>query len=273
MKHEIRIAQYDDLEEVSAIEKATMGNYTYVDTAWNYFMNSEGAFLCAYDNGTMVGIAHVAILPDGCGWFEALRVHPDHQNQGVGKALYEKAMDLVENRYHCPTFSMYTGPRNVRSASLAEKYGLTNTHEFREYFYNVTEGRESHDFRYADWREAEQLVLPLKDEYAGFLSVNRTMYRINEVNVRALADQGHFYQCDGTVIGVGSRFQHGNKLFISVMKGDYEKAIDFAVALAKVRNIPQITCTFSSVNEELEMALKDYGFEFLADLITKERTY
>ncbi|MBE6103544.1 MAG: hypothetical protein E7193_01460 [Erysipelotrichaceae bacterium] len=78
MKHEIRIAQYDDLEEVSAIEKATMGNYTYVDTAWNYFMNSEGAFLCAYDNGTMVGIAHVAILPDDCGWFEVLRVHPDH---------------------------------------------------------------------------------------------------------------------------------------------------------------------------------------------------
>ena len=175
MKYEIRTAQYDDLEEVSAIEKATMGNYTYVDTAWNYFMNSEGAFLCAYDEEKMVGIAHVAILPDGYGWFEALRVHPDHQNQGVGKALYEKAMDLVENRYHCPTFSMYTGPRNVRSASLAEKYGLTNTHEFKEYFYNVTEGKENHGFRYADWREAEKLVLPLKEEYAGFMSVNRTM--------------------------------------------------------------------------------------------------
>ena len=273
MKYDVRTACYEDLEEVAAIEKATMGNYTYVDTAWNYFMNSEGEFLCAYDGDKMVGIAHVAILPDGCGWFEALRVHPDHQNQGAGKALYEKAIDIVENRYHCPTFSMYTGPRNVRSAGLAEKYGLSNVHQFKEYNLKVAKDGDPHDFRYADWRRAEELVLPLKDEYDGFMSVNRTMYRINSDNVRALADQGFFYESEGTVIGIGSRFQHGNKLFILLIKGDYEKAIDFAVSVARSRNVPNITCTFSYVNEELEQALKDNGFDFVADLITKERIY
>ena len=274
MKYTVKTAQFSDLDEVVAIEKATMGNYTYVDTAWNYFFNSKGDFLCAYDNEQMVGIAHVAILPDGCGWFEALRVHPDHQNQGVGKALYDKAIDLAENKYHTPAFSMYTGPRNVRSSGLAARYGLDRVHEFKEYTYAVKDFKDPGSFSYADWKKSEEVFMPLKEEFGGFVSINRTMYNINTANIRALSDEGFFYGDDeGNCICLGSRFQHGNKLFIGMAGGDYRKDLEFAENLAKAKNIPALTCTFASVNTELEEALKRYGFTFVGDLITRERIF
>ena len=274
MKYKVRIAQYDDLDKISAIEKATMGNYTYVDTAWNYFNNSPGAFLCRYDNDLMVGIAHLALLPDNSGWFEALRVHPDHQNKGVGKALYEKALELIEEKYHCISLSMYTGRKNVRSSGLAEKYGLINVYDHKEYAYQVTEYKNAHDYYYADWRRAEELALPLKEEYGGFVSVNRTWYGINRENVRWMADQNFFYEDgQGNFVCAGTRFQHGAKLFVLMLGGEYKKGLDFAVNLARARNIPTVTCTFTVCNEKLEKALQEYGFEYCFELITRERVF
>ncbi len=275
MKYDVRIAKYEDLDTVSAIEKATMGNYTYVDTAWNYFFNTKGDFLCACNrDDKMVAIAHLAVLPDNSCWFEALRVHPEHQNRGAGKALYEKALDLAQNKYHCTAMSMYTGPRNVRSSGLAARYGLNNVYNYKEYTLKVTaEGRKS-DYHYADWRTACKLALPLKEEYGDFISINRTMCRINRDNIAALADKRLFYEDgNGSFICIGNRFQHGNKLFLVMLGGDYEKGLDFAVNLANARNIPEITCTFTSVNEKLEKALQKYGFTFVADIITRERIF
>ena len=275
MKYTVRIARFGDLEAVSAIEKATMDNYTYVDTAWNYFFNTKGDFLCAYnEDDTMVAIAHLAVLPDNSCWFEALRVHPDHQNQGAGKALYEKAIDLAQNRYHCTAMSMYTGPRNVRSSGLAARYGLSNVYNYKEYTYKINKTGNNGDYRYADWRRAFQLALPLKEEYGDFISINRTMCRINSDNISALADKRLFYEDgSGSFICIGNRFQHGNKIFLVMLGGDYGKGLDFAVSLANARNIPEITCTFTSVNNKLEKALQDYGFTFVADIITRERIF
>ena len=98
---ELSSKDFELFSKADAVERGTMGNYAYVETAWNYFFNSKGSFLCAYDNEEMVGIAHLAVMPDGASWFEALRVLPEHQNQGVGKALYEKALELCDQKYHC----------------------------------------------------------------------------------------------------------------------------------------------------------------------------
>lgn len=274
MKYTVKVADFDDVSAAAAVESATMGDYVYVQTAWNYYWNTEGAFLCAYDKDEMVGIAHLAVLPDRAGWFEALRVHPDHQNQGVGKALYEKALELINDKFHCTSLSMYTGHTNVRSAGLAAKYGLTTVYEHKEYNFAVDGPRDTHGFRYADWERAKELALPLAEEYGDMLSMNRTWYRINEANITAFADREYFYEDgNGSFVCVGTRFQHGKKLFVSMLGGDYAKGLDFAVNLAAAQNIPMITCTFTAGNEKLEKALTDYGFTFATGLITKERIF
>ncbi len=274
MEYTVKIADFNDMAEAVRVEKAAMGDYVYVETAWNYYWNTKGAFLCAYAGDTMAGIAHLAVLPDGAGWFEALRVDPAYQNQGVGKALYKKALELIETTIPVTSLSMYTGPTNVRSAGLAGRYGLNNVYTHKEYNFTAVEPKDNHGFRYADWQRAEELALPLAEEYGGFISVNRTWYRINTPNVRMLADKEFFYEDgEGNFVCVGTRFQHGKKLFIGMLGGDYAKGLDFAVNLAAAMNIGTVTCTFTVENEKLENALKDYGFTFAADLITKERVF
>ena len=272
---ELGFQDYDCVKQADAVERGTMGSYAYVETAWNYFFSSEGSFLCAYDdNDEMVGIAHLAVMPDKAGWFEALRVLPSHQNKGIGKALYEKALELCRQKYHCTSLSMYTGRRNVRSSGLAEKYGLINVYDHKEYTYKVTGIKDSGSFHYVDWEKATQLALPLREEYGGFISGNRTWYGINEPNIRMLADQAFFFEDDqGNFVCTGTRFQHGNKLFVLMLGGDYRKSLDFAVNLAAARNVPEVTCTFCAVNKKLEEALKEYGFTYVGDLITRERIF
>ncbi len=274
MVKELRIDDFAVLPEVAEVEALTMGNYVYAETAWNYFWNTPGSFLCAYEGDKMVGIAHLAVLPDQAGWFEVLRVLPEYQNQGVGKALYEKAIDLCQNRYHCVSLSMYTGRRNVRSSGLAERYGLENVYDHKEYNLEVDGPKDNHGFRYADWRRATELALPLAEEYGNFISVNRTWYRINVPNIRMMADKAYFYENDeGSFVCVGTRFQHGAKLFVLMLGGNYRDGLDFAVNLAAAQNIPTVTCTFTAVNTKLEEALIEYGFTLLGDIITRERVF
>ena len=264
----------DELFEIAEIERKTMGNYVYVETAWNYFRNTKGSFLCAYDGDKMVGIAHLAVLPDNSGWFEALRVLPEYQGQGAGKALYEKAIELCNDRYHCVSLSMYTGRKNVRSSGLAEKYGLNNVYDFKEYSFMVNGHKGNKGFHYVDWERATELALPLKEQYGDFISVNRTWYRINDDNVRMMADKAYFYENEeGSFVCVGSRFQHGSKLFVLMLGGNYRDGLDFAVSLADIKNIPSVTCTFTASNGSLEEALKEYGFDYVGDLITRERVF
>ena len=270
----IEIRDYKRLEEISNVEKGTMGSYTYVDDAWNYYWNTEGSFLAAEKDGKIVGIAHLAVLPDKAGWFEALRVLPEYQNQGVGKALYEKAIELCKERYHCVSLSMYTGRKNVRSVALAQKFGLVNEYEHLEYNYEVNCPATRGTFRNINWLRAQETALPLSGEYGGFVSVNRTWYRINEPNIRMMADKGYFYEDEeGNMVCLGTRFQHDKKLFVLMLKGDYRKGMDFAVNLAYARNISTLTCTFVSSNRKLEQALKDYGFTPVGEMITRERIF
>ncbi|MBE6125905.1 MAG: GNAT family N-acetyltransferase [Erysipelotrichaceae bacterium] len=271
---ELSSRDFDLVSRADAVERGTMGNYAYVETAWNYFFNSKGSFLCAYDNDEMVGIAHLAVMPDGAGWFEALRVLPEHQNQGVGKALYEKALELCDQKYHCTSLSIYTGRRNVRSSGLAERYGLVNVYDHKEYTLKISGSGSRGGFRYADWERATQLAVPLAEQYGNFISGNRTWYGVNEPNIRMLADQGFFREDEeGNFVCAGTRFQHGAKLFVLMLGGDYKKGLDYAVNLAYCRNIPEVTCTFCAVNEKLEQELISYGFTYVGELITRERIF
>ncbi len=274
MEFTVKVAEFSDLAEAAAVEAAVMPGHQYVENAWNYYWNTPGAFLCAYTEGKMVGIAHLAVLPDGTGWFEALRVHPDYQNNGAGKALYEKALELIDTKFHCTGLTMYTGHTNVRSAGLAARYGLTKVYEHKEYNYKVDGPKDTHGFVHADWEAAEKAALPLAAEYGDVICQTRTWYHVNAANVKALADSGCFYKNDdGDFVFVGTRFDYHKKLFVIMMGGDYKKGLDFAVNLAAAQGVPVVTCTFTAVNEKLEKALLDYGFEKGGELITKERVF
>jgi len=267
-----RLATFDDLSECVRVERETMGSYTYLQDAWNYYFTTPGGIVCVFDGDTMAGIGRLSKLPDGSGWLECLRVTPGYQNQGAGKLIYREYLKLAK-QLGCHSLGMFTGPTNARSAGLAEKHGLTVTNKHRGYNLSVDSAGDPHGFVNVNWQRAEQLILPLCEQYHGFMTFNRTFYHVNADNARAFADEGKVYEdtAGGSFIVCGARFQHKKALHIAMMDGDFDACIDFALHLARSQNIPELTLNVCMDNPRLENALLKRGFTPSEGyLITKE---
>ena len=274
MEYTVKLADYSDIERAVAVEEETMPSGTYLRDAWHFFSTLGGGLVCVYAGEKMVGIGRFSVLFDGTGWLETLRVIPPFQNQGVGKAIYRKWLELARE-LKCPSMAMFTGPTNVRSAGLAEKNGLNITNTHHVFVKKDLSGGDPHSFKHVPWYRALELILPKKEEYHDYICFNRTFYHINEANPKGFAIEGKVFEDEesGSFIVCGARFQHQKTLHIGMMGGDYDACIDFAVNYAKAQGIDSITCTFCAENEELQKALEKGGFTFSNDLITKERKF
>lgn len=71
----------------------------------------------------------LTVLFDGSAWLELLRVHPDFQRKGVGRAIYQRYFEQIK-ALGCPAARMYTGVSNKASAGLAEQFGLKRRAQF-----------------------------------------------------------------------------------------------------------------------------------------------
>jgi len=272
MDFTIKLATYEDMAEAVRVERETMGDYVYLEDAWHYFNSLGGGLVCVSHDEKMVGIGRFSVLPDGSGWLETLRVTPEYQRQGAGRAIYQKYVELAQ-LHSCPSMAMFTGVNNVASSALAEIFGLKTVAQHRGYHLTTLEGGKPHGFVHAGWQRAVELILPMRTEYNDYMTFNRTFYHINEANAKQFAIEGKVFEDrnSGSFIVCGARFQHQAALHIAMMGGDYDKCIDFAVNYAKAQGLNKLSCTYAIENEKLEAALKARGFAAeKSDLITKE---
>ncbi|MGQ4891033.1 MAG: GNAT family N-acetyltransferase [Candidatus Njordarchaeia archaeon] len=95
----IRRAVPEDKDYVLSFTKDTwkeegfleMGDY--IQYIWDLWINDEyGELLVADANGKPVAILHMRMLPDGSGWLEGLRVHPNYRKMGIGQKINKEAM-------------------------------------------------------------------------------------------------------------------------------------------------------------------------------------
>ncbi len=262
MAFTVRYAKYDDYLECHRVEKETMGDYVYLNDSWNLFQTSKGEMVCVFDGDKMVGIGRFTVLFDNSGWLETLRVVPEYQNKGVGKLIYKEYLKLAKE-YNCPSMAMFTGVNNKASAGLAEINGLSKASEHTGYHLTNLDRANAHDFKYVAFEKAVELVLPLKEKYNNYFTMNRTFFRINEENIKGLSMEGKvFYDEESkSTIVCGGRFQKGATVHIALMDGDYNKCLDFAANLAKATGVKKISCTFARENKEIEDVLINAGFE------------
>ncbi len=271
----VKYAEYDDFLECHRVEKETMGDYFYLNDAWNYFLKSKGEMICVYHKDKMIGIGKFTVLFDNSAWLETLRVVPEFQNMGVGKLIYKEYLKLSK-KYNCKSVAMFTGVNNNSSAGLAKINGLSVASVHTGYHLTNFDKGNSHGFSFIDFNKACELVLPLKEEYNNYFTMNRTFYRINEENIKAFSDEGKvFYdEKSKSVVVCGSRFSKNSALHIALMAGDYNICLDFIKNLANTLNIKKISCTFARENEKLEEFLKEKGFiRENSDLVTLERVF
>ncbi|MDO4460548.1 MAG: GNAT family N-acetyltransferase [Clostridia bacterium] len=273
-----KIAEEKDLEACCEVEKATTPKMLYIKDAWSHYMATKGALVCVIDkdeNDKIIGIGRMTVMPDNMGWLECLRIHPDYQGKGAGNIIWNVWEKLAEDM-KLKGLSMFTGTKNIASNHLAEKHNVFTSGSHKPYTLSDFSGGNRHDFAPVNWERAEKLILPKKDEYDNYITLNRTFFRINRENIRYFADRGFVFEdkLTGDFAVIGSRFQHSEVLYLMMCGGNTENCVDFAKNLACALGVKQLCCILSENNKNLPDELVKLGFE-KAEItyITKEGVY
>ena len=269
MEYQIRRAQPADLEGAVATEELAMKGGGYLrDVAELFFLDRRGSFLVAQAGEEIVGVAKYTLLYDGSAWLETLRVRPDWQRRGIGRAFYE-AFVARSHELGVDTMRMYTGVKNVASASLARLFGLEKEQVYREASLNL-EGKAFGEpvtgFVQVDPQRAIQLLEPAKEAWKGFMILNRTFYAMPPALYAGLAQEGKVYEDreTGSKMVLGNRFLGRRSLQIGYLGGDLQKCLDFARQEAMKAGVPRVIVMFPPEDEKLQGLLEQNGYEVMA---------
>ncbi|MFH2110614.1 MAG: GNAT family N-acetyltransferase [Candidatus Bathyarchaeota archaeon] len=276
MEIKLRKARPGDRDKVIWVESKSTPNLSYVPHVWDMFLGDEtGDWSVAELDGEIVGCGKYTVLPDGSAWLETLRVIPERQGLGVGKRLYERWFELAHSQ-SVATLRMYTGTGNVVSKGLAERFGLRVAGTYKEARMQCNKGTSTKVAKFrqvADPEEATELLMPLKDKWAGFLVMNRTFYRFTPALCRYLAESGMVYADPDTcnVVTVGARFMPEDALHIGVLDGDLRSCLDFAMSTCLKRGARRLNIQYPPSAKDVHEALTGYGFSVGAsDFIVME---
>lgn len=261
----LRRARPEDREKVAWVESKSTPNLSYTPYVYDMFVDDRvGEFSVEEIDGELVACGKYTIVPDGSAWIETLRVIPEKQGLGLGKRLYEHWLELAKAQ-GVKAMRMYTGETNVVSSGLAERYGLTLQGTFKG---NTLPARPGAGARggfvpVPDAKEAIRLLMPLEDEWADWLVMNRTFYRLSPALCEDMAKRGMVYTDPKTksVVTLGARFMPEQALHIGVWGGDADACIDFAKWKATERGIPQLSCFYEVTRPKIGEALARHGFK------------
>jgi ribosomal protein S18 acetylase RimI-like enzyme len=258
----LRKARDEDLDDATWVESLSTPSLSYVPHVWNMFLNDEdGEWTMEELNGKIMGIGKYSILPDGTAWLETLRVVPEAQGLGLGKRLYELWLKLSEEKC-VKAMRMYTGVKNVVSAGLARRYGLSLAQTFHGVKMPAEPFEVESSFKpVKDLKEATELIMPLGEKWGGWMVMNRTYYQWSPELCEWLTTNGMVYRDkDGNVVVMGGRFMTEFQLHVGLFEGDSKVCLDYAKSEASKRGVKSIHCLYPDHLEELEKKLMSYGF-------------
>lgn len=252
-----------DRQTCLQIEAAALPGVQYVNDVWEDFTCEEnGYFLGATRDGTLAGIGKITRLQDGYGWLETLRVHPDYQGRGLGKAIYGEFMRRAEQmQFHA--LGMYTESWNARSAGLAETFGLRLQGRFTEFILDAGKGGagEQEGFRALNAQEAENALAPFYQEMGAFLVVNRTYFPVREGLAAHIANEGWLFADEnGNIAIAGFRFQPQKALHLAFFHGDTQKIMLFVNSRAKQLGSARISAMRAHRDQGEHRRLQALGF-------------
>jgi N-acetylglutamate synthase-like GNAT family acetyltransferase len=261
----LRRAEPEDKEKVVWVESKSTPNLRYLLKVFEMFASDMvGEFSVEEVDGELVACGKYTVLPDDTVWLEALRVIPEKQELGLGKRLYEHWLELARAQ-GVKEMRMYTGVTNVVSSGLAERYGLRLQGTFKGNTRpsTLTMGEIGGFTRVQDPREATDLLMPLKDDWFGWLVMNRTFYRFSPALCEYLTKLGMVYKDKKTrsVVTLGARFMPEQALHIGVWGGDADACIRFAIWKAAEKEIPLLSCFHDATAIKVGETLANFGFK------------
>ncbi len=261
----LRRAEPKDKEKVIWVESKSTPNLRYLPKVFEMFASDMiGEFSVEEIDGELVACGKYTVLPDGTVWLEALRVIPERQGLGLGKHLYEHWLELARTQ-GVKEMKMYTGVTNVVSSGLAERYGfrLRGTFKGNTRLFTPAMGTVGGFTSVHDPKEATELLMPLEDDWFGWLVMNRTFYRFSPALCEHMTKHGMVYKDErtGSVVTLGARFMPEQALNIGVWGGDPDACIRFALWKAADRGIPLLSCFHEANATMIGEALARNGFK------------
>lgn len=260
---QLKAFEKQDLAACLGVERAAMGKHLYLEDVAEYYTGTKGEFTLALMEDQIVGMGKLTVLFDGSAWLELLRVHPDFQRRGVGAKIYTRYLEQAA-AFGCPDIRMYTGAKNIPSAALAQKNGLHRGPEFCSMTLDLQgaqwEKADLQGFSLANGHQAQELLLPMKEQAGGFFSINHTFYAVNPDTCKGLAAAGWVYRAGESALVLGARFQPQKVWHIGAMAGYLEKSLRFAIARAAQCGVEKLSIHFPPQNSLLPPLLKQYGF-------------
>jgi RimJ/RimL family protein N-acetyltransferase len=115
----------------------------YIPSVWHEWLDDcRGCLQVATRNGDVVGLQHVAVLPDGSAWLEGIRVVPEMQGAGIGSALLQAGIRWARLA-GCPAVRLATSSGNEASNRIAEKEGVRVRAQFQRVEARPAPGEQS----------------------------------------------------------------------------------------------------------------------------------
>jgi GNAT superfamily N-acetyltransferase len=249
------------------VESLSTPNLSYLPNVFEMFVSDHvGEFCVAEMDNQIVACGKFSVMPDGSAWVETLRVIPAFQGLGVGKRIYERFFEVAKSR-QITTLRMYTGVRNAVSKGLAERYGFKLAATYRGAWKRC--GPESIREsilpfqQITDIGQAVDLLMPLAQKWHGHFVMNRTFYAITPALCRDWTQKGLVYTepSTGSVLIAGARFMPEQALHISVLQGDIQACLNFAMQKGIEVDAEKLSCLFPPSAKDIQESLLGYGFE------------
>ena len=262
----IRPVEEKDRAAVIAVEGKSMPHWRYVEQVFDQFMSHpNGEFSLAEFDGQVVACAKFTVMPEGSAWVETLRVDSDFQGRGIGKALYKRFFEIAKEQ-NVDTLRMYTGMKNKVSRGLAEHFGFALEASFYGANYSLESAVPLDDHHFepvTDVFQAIDLLMPLSQDWNGFMVMNRTFYRLTPELCGYLVDHGRVFAdpTSNSVIAFGARFMPDVSQHIGLFGGDEATCLRFAKSEGKKRGASSLACLFPVAAESTRAVLKGAGFE------------
>jgi len=245
-----------DKEKCIWIEQGATPGLSYVSDVWESFTKGDsGEFSAAFYGGYLGGMGKLTRLYDSYAWLETLRVHPNYQGKGLGKAIYDRYIEQMQEM-NLSAVGMYTNYDNIVSRTLAEKYGLSVKARFSEY--------TKFDFEMP--KTIGNTLKPVTEtslnraDLGSFIVLNRTFYPVCEGLAKILVQNNWIYESDCGIIIMGYRFQPQKALHIAYMKGDNNKLLAHACIKAAEIGAKSLTAMHPYDNECESEFLQSRGF-------------
>ena len=124
MKVKVREARAADKAPLMEFVSKTWGGHDYIPDIWDeWIRDKSGKIFVVVADGRQVGMNRVRLLPEGVGWLEGARIHPQFRGKGLASLLGASSMKFGSAR-GTHVFRLTSGSRNKAAHRQIAKMGF-----------------------------------------------------------------------------------------------------------------------------------------------------